>query len=121
MFLTGDGHINIQKTNNSLTENFNKQFDYVLTNPPYGNGSIKANISSANNKRKEIAFLFKIISVLKIGGKACVILPDGVLENPSYYKIRQEFLAKCDIYSVISLPKFAFAPYTQEKNLCCFL
>lgn len=120
MFLTGDGHTNIQKTNNSLTENFNKQFDYVLTNPPYGNGSIKANVSSANNKRKEIAFLFKIISVLKIGGKACVILPDGVLENPSYYKIRQEFLERCDIYSVISLPKFAFAPYTQEKTYAVF-
>lgn len=45
-----------------------------------------------------------------------VILPDGVLENPSLMSLRKEFLEKCDIDAVISLPKFAFAPYTKEKT-----
>ena len=119
MFLTGDGHTNIKRAE-SLGETFDRQFDYILTNPPYGNGSVKADIASANSKRKEIAFLFKIIRLLKIGGRACVILPDGVLENPSYQKIRQEFLERCNIYSIISLPKFAFAPYTKEKTYAVF-
>lgn len=119
MFLTGDGHTNIKKAD-SLNEVFDRQFDYILTNPPYGNGLVRANISSVNNKRKEIAFLFRIIGLLKVGGKACVILPDGVLENPSYHKIRQEFLERCDVYAIVSLPKFAFAPYTKEKTYAVF-
>ena len=54
-------------------------------------------------------------------GKACIITPDGVLENPSYKKLRVEILEKCDVYAIISLPKFAFAPYTKEKTYALFL
>jgi type I restriction-modification system DNA methylase subunit len=136
MFLVGDGHTNIMGDSNSLISRvqpnkngnlqsnldkiLNKEYNYIITNPPYGNGTTKAEIKSANNKRKEIAFLFKIIKLLAIGGKACVVLPDGVLENPSYAKIREEFLGMCKISYIISLPKFAFAPYTKEKTYAVF-
>ena len=136
MFLVGDGHTNILGDSNTLTgrvqlnnngnsqsslENIlKKEYDYIITNPPYGNGSVQAEMKQGNNSRKEIAFLFKIVKLLKIGGKACVILPDGVLENPSYAKIREEFLGYCKISSIISLPKFAFAPYTKEKTYALF-
>ena len=53
--------------------------------------------------------------------KACVITPDGVLENPSYKGFRKEMLEKCEIYAIVSLPKFAFAPYTKEKTYALFL
>ena len=59
--------------------------------------------------------------MLKVGGKACVITPDGVLENPSCKKLRKEILEKCEIYAIVSLPKFAFAPYTKEKTYALFL
>jgi type I restriction enzyme M protein len=55
------------------------------------------------------------------GGKACIILPDGVLENPSLLKLRKELLEKCDVNAIISLPKFAFAPYTKEKTYAVYL
>lgn len=119
MFLIGDGHTNIERAN-SLTDELDKQFDYIITNPPYGNGTIKAKINSGNNKRKEIAFLFKIVELLKPGGRACVINPDGSLENPSLSKIREEFLGKCTVNAIISLPKHAFAPYTKEKTYAIF-
>jgi len=121
MFLVGDGHTNM-RTANSLKDDFNeKEFDYIITNPPYGNGTLKAETSSLSTTRNEIAFLSKIIKLLRIGGQACVVIPDGVLENPSYAPFRKEILEKCEIEAIISLPKFAFAPYTKEKPTLFFL
>lgn len=124
MFLIGDGHTHI-KRDDSLTkdfkeEEFNQKYDYIITNPPYGSGTREAKLDTSSSKRKEIAFLFKVVELLKIGGKACVIIPDGFLENPSFANIRREFLGKCEIYSIISMPKFAFAPYTKEKTYALF-
>ena len=89
MFLVGDGHTNMYDDNSlkPLKKNtaklLNKKYQYVITNPPYGNGTIKANTSSISSTRCEIAFMCKIVDLLEIGGKACIIIPDGVLENPT--------------------------------------
>ena len=127
MFLVGDGHTNMYSDNTLRPEKklgkelLSAKYDYVLTNPPYGSGTIKANTSAISSYRTEIAFICKIIKLLKVGGKACIITPDGVLENPSYKKFRNEILEKCDVYAIVSLPKFAFAPYTKEKTYALFL
>ena len=96
-------------------------FDYVITNPPYGTGTIRADTSALSTIRTEIAFLCRVRQLLKVGGHACVIQPDGVLENPSLAPFRKELLETCDITAVVSLPKFAFAPYTKEKTYALFL
>lgn len=119
MFLVGDGHTNMQD-GDSLNMSYDDLYKYVITNPPYGNGSIQAELDRFHTKRMEIAFLAKIIKALIIGGRACVIIPDGVLENPSYKEVRQELLEKCTVTAIISLPKFAFAPYTKEKTYAVF-
>jgi type I restriction-modification system DNA methylase subunit len=121
MFLVGDGHTHIIHTNtltDELEENF---FDYIITNPPYGTGTTLAETTALSTSRLEIAFLIKIIKLLNAGGKACIIIPDGIFENPSYQAIRQELLEKCTIDAIISLPKFAFAPYTKEKTYALFI
>jgi type I restriction-modification system DNA methylase subunit len=122
MFLVGDGHTNMYDDNTLKPKRglFKDQFDYIITNPPYGNGTVKAETSSISTTRTEIAFLCKILSLLKVGGRACVITPDGVLENPSYKMFRKEILEKCSIDAIVSLPKFAFAPYTKEKTYAFF-
>ncbi|MEZ9370951.1 class I SAM-dependent DNA methyltransferase [Shewanella sp. 10N.286.51.B2] len=121
MFLVGDGHTHMV-SKNSLTYDFEgSQFDYIVTNPPYGVGNIQAETSAISTVRTEIAFLCKIINLMKVGGKSCVIIPDGVLENPSFSKFRKEILEKCNLDAVLSLPKFAFAPYTKEKTYALFL
>ena len=121
MFLVGDGHTNMF-IDNTLRRNFkDEKYDYIITNPPYGNGTIKAGTSSISTFRTEIAFLCKVINLLRIGGKACMITPDGVLENPTYKMFRKELLEKCNIDAIVSLPKFAFAPYTKEKTYALFL
>lgn len=127
MFLVGDGHTNMYDDNSLKplkkdTKNLlNKKYQYVITNPPYGNGTIKANTSSVSSARCEVAFMCKIVNILEIGGKACIIIPDGVLENPTLKDFRNELLEKCDINAIISLPKFAFAPYTKEKTYAVFI
>lgn len=127
MFLVGDGHTHMYSDNslNPAKENgksiLKKTYKYVITNPPYGNGTIKANTNAISTNRTEIAFICKVMDLLKPGGKACIITPDGVLENPSYKKFRNEMLERCEIYAIVSLPKFAFAPYTKEKTYALFM
>ena len=122
MFLVGDGHTHM-KDFNALTEwefSPNKKWRYIMTNPPVGAGTIKADTSVITSNRTEIAFLYKVIKLLEDGGKACVLLPDGVLENPTLTKLRKDFLEKCIVEAIVSLPKFAFAPYTKEKMYATF-
>lgn len=122
MFLVGDGHTNM-KDFNTLTEwefESKEKWLYIMTNPPVGAGTIKADSSVIYSNRSEIAFLYKVIKLLEDGGKACILLPDGVLENPVLAKLRKDLLEKCTIEAIISLPKFAFAPYTKEKMYAVF-
>jgi hypothetical protein len=64
----------------------------------------------------EINALIKVVQILKPAGKALVIIPDGILESPSLSPIREWFIKNCEINFIVSLPKFAFAPYTKEKT-----
>lgn len=127
MFLVGDGHTNMF-SDDSLNpqtiigkQYLSKQYKYIITNPPYGQGTVLANTDVINSNRYEIAFICKIIDLLAIKGEACVITPDGVLENPSFKKFREELLYTCEIKAIVSLPKFAFAPYTKEKTYALFI
>ena len=124
MFLVGDGHVNMKSGNSLLKNSFpflSMTFDYVITNPPYGSGTIRAETDAVSTVRMEIAFLCRIRQLLKVGGQACVIQPDGVLENPSFGALRKELLETFDVNAVVSLPKFAFAPYTKEKTYALFV
>ena len=124
MFLVGDGHTNMKQGNSLLENDFpfpSMEFDYVISNPPYGTGTIRAETDAVSTVRMEIAFLCRIRQLLRFGGNACVIQPDGVLENPSFGAFRKELLETFDVTAVISLPKFAFAPYTKEKTYALFI
>lgn len=127
MFLVGDGHTNMfaddsfnpqSKTGKSY---LSKKYKYVITNPPYGAGTFEANTDVLSSKRTEIAAWCRIMDLLEINGKACIITPDGVLENPTFVKFRREILETCEVYAIVSLPKFAFAPYTKEKTYAVFV
>lgn len=128
MFLVGDGHTNMKSDNSLKPETTigkkylaNGQYNYVITNPPYGAGTIRASTDRVGSNRMEVAYICKIIDLLRIDGKACIITPDGVLENPIFHKFRDEILDVATIEAIISLPKFAFAPYTKEKTYAIFL
>lgn len=119
MCLAGDGHTNIVKTPDSLITLEEKKYDYILTNVPYGvyKGSVNMeNFKYAQKKRFENLFLEKVVKSLKYGGRAVVIIPDGILESPSLNDFRINFLKDVKVEAVISLHKYVFRPYTTEKT-----
>ena len=147
MTLAEDGYSVIEQRDSLTTLNSEDVYDYIITNVPYGAGesdgivknlkdikliketSDKAKIINRirtferdnNTQKLEYNSLIKVIQLLKEGGKAIVIVPDGLLENPSFSKMREWLLIKCKIDMIISIPKFAFAPYTKEKTYALFL
>ena len=127
MILAGDGFTDIQCVDSLKT--LNQLFDYIITNVPYGKGDYAIQDSNDTDifiqenkvKRLEFNFLIKVVKLLNVGGKALVIVPDGILETPSLSSLREWLLKQCKVTTIISLPKFAFAPYTKEKTYVIFI
>ena len=61
--------------------------------------------------KTEIAFLERIHTFLKPGGRAAVVLPDGILTNSSLQGVRHWLLHHFQLLAVVSLPQFAFSHY----------
>ncbi|MBU4502551.1 MAG: SAM-dependent methyltransferase [Nanoarchaeota archaeon] len=129
MFLVGDGHVHIYLNDSLVGWNPNKQweenqFNYILTNPPIGDYKGKADIKNfdfTNNKRYELLFLEKVIKATKYGGEIAIVTSDGTLEAPTHENFRKKVLERCNINAIVSLTKFAFAPYTKEKTYILFM
>ncbi|HVI69386.1 MAG TPA: N-6 DNA methylase [Magnetospirillaceae bacterium] len=123
MFLAGDGHTHI-KSKDSLSDLEENTFDYVVANPPYGlyEGDVSVNLFDFTNQRRfELLFLEKIIKATKPGGHIAVVVPDGALETPTNEPFRIKLLQHVDINAIVSLTRFAFAPYTKEKTYVLFM
>lgn len=141
MTLAGDGFSDIKRVNTltaPLSDNpmqnsgeIRKNMDFILTNVPYGKGDFAYTgvdpetdyeyLRSNNIKRLELNFVLKIIDMLKDGGRASIIVPEGLLEAPSLASFREYLLEKCRIDAIISLPPAAFAPYTKWKTYVIFI
>ena len=130
MFLVGDGHTHIYEIDDSLVD-WNEsmewkenEFDYILTNPPMGKYEGGARIEDfefTNEKKYELLFAEKIIKAIKYGHEIAVVINDGALEAPSRENFRKQLLQNCDVYAILSLTKFAFAPCTKEKTYVFFM
>jgi len=129
MFLVGDGHTHIYERDSldhfDLGAGFvASSFDYVLTNPPMGSyvgDAVSAGFTFTNKSRFELLFTERVISLTKPGGEIVIVLNDGTLEAPSNRGFREKLLAHCYVTAVVSLTRFAFAPYTKEKTYLVFL
>ena len=100
--------------------------DVIIANPPFG--GIVAN-NNENNfpqsyRTKESADLFLILMIhlLKHGGRAGIVLPDGSLTGEGVkQRIRQRLLEECNLHTIIRLPNSVFQPYaTVATNLLFF-
>lgn len=105
----------------SLSKDDNKdadQYSIILANPPF-KGSITESTIADDLKRitkttkTELLFLALFLRMLRNGGKAAVIVPDGVLFGSSraHKSIRQEIVEKHRLEAVISMPSGVFKPY----------
>lgn len=91
-------------------------FDVIMANPPFKGSIDKGDINeslSLPTTKTELLFINRIIKSLKIGGRAGVIVPDGVLFGSSnaHKLARKMLLNDCELQGVISLPSGVFRPY----------
>ena len=108
-------HIDYKDTlSKSFTEE--SEYDVVMANPPFtgsiDKGDINENLQLATTKT-ELLFVENIYRLLKKGGTACVIVPQGVLfgSGGAFRNLRQLLVDRCDLKAVITLPSGVFKPY----------
>jgi type I restriction enzyme M protein len=108
--------------NKSIKEHFPRQeenfFDVVLANPPFKGSLDETNtnpdvLGLVKTKKTELLFVAHILRALKLGGRAAVIVPDGVLFGSSnaHQQLRQELIDNNQLEGIVSLPSGVFKPY----------
>ena len=116
MIITGDGHTNIQQRD-SLDDVKNNVYDVVLANPPYGQSTPYGHHYPITSNSGDVIFIQHIVKSLIEGGRASVVIPEGVLFRPhDDYKLRKWLIQNTDIQAIISLPKGVFRPYANNKT-----
>ena len=100
--------------------------DIVLTNPPFGGreeDGIESNFP-AHFRTRETAdlFLALIIRLLKPGGRAAVVLPDGTLFGEGVKtRLKEHLMEECNLHTIVRLPNSVFKPYASiGTNLLFF-
>lgn len=100
--------------------------DIIEANPPFGGivANNNENNFPQNFRTKESADLFLILMIhlLKDGGRAGIVLPDGSLTGDGVkQRVRQKLLEDCNLHTIIRLPNSVFQPYaTVATNLLFF-
>lgn len=102
-----------------------KNFDLVLTNPPFGTkkGGERAMRDDFTypTGNKQLNFLQHIYRSLAAGGRAAVVLPDNVLfADGDGEKIRRDLMEKCDLHTILRLPTGIFYAQGVKTNVFFF-
>ena len=94
------------------------RYSLILANPPFKgsldyDGVDQSVLNYVKSKKSELLFLGLILRMLKTGGRAAVIVPDGVLFGSSnaHKQIRHEIIANHKLDAVVSMPSGVFKPY----------
>ncbi len=102
----------------TLSKAFNEEraYDLVLANPPFKGAIDAADVNPslpAKCKKTEILFVHLFLRLLENGGRAAVIVPDGVLFGSSnaHVEIRKKLIEDNRLDGVVSMPSGVFRPY----------
>lgn len=104
-----------------------EKYSLVLANPPF-KGSLDAEAVAADllkvtkTKKTELLFLALFLRVLQKGGRAAVIVPDGVLfgSSKAHKQIRKEIIDNHKLQAVVSMPSGVFKPYAGVSTAILF-
>jgi type I restriction enzyme M protein len=102
----------------TLSKGFKEQdcYDVVLANPPFKGAIDSADVNPslpARVKKTEILFLHLFLRLLENGGRAAVIVPDGVLFSSAnaQVEVRRKLIEENRLEAVVSMPSGVFRPY----------
>ena len=122
----------------SLVSEPNKNYDIVLTNPPFGkkssitivNGEGKSEKEALVYERpdfwtttsnKQLNFLQHVKSLAKINGRVGIVVPDNVLfEGGAGEEVRRKLLTECDLHTILRLPTGIFYAQGVKANVLFF-
>jgi len=134
----GDDHDPPIRTDDSLRDEPSENADVVLTNPPFGK---KSSITVVNDEgetakhaisynrpdfwttttNKQLNFVQHVKSLLKINGRAAVVVPDNVLfEGGAGETVRRKLLHECDVHTLLRLPTGIFYAQGVKANVLFF-
>ena len=126
------------RTDDGLRELGGERYDVVLTNPPFGRkssilvvgedgGTERDSITYerddfwATTTNKQLNFVQHVKSLLKMEGRAAVVVPDNVLfEGGAGEVIRRRLLAECDVHTLLRLPTGIFYAQGVKANVLFF-
>ena len=127
MILHGIEGANLELTNTLEVHSQNvgekAKYDVTLSNPPYG-GKMAQEMQTNFRVRSgatECLFVQHIMANLAKGGRAGVVIPEGVLfRGGPDQKVRKELLEQFNVHTILSLPAGCFLPYTPVKTNVIF-
>jgi type I restriction enzyme M protein len=138
LFLHGVGGENSISVSDALISKGSREYEMVLTNPPFGKKSSVTFIGEdgeeqrdaltvarddfwATTSNKQLNFLQHVRSILKIDGKAGIVVPDNVLfEGGAGETIRRRLLKECDVHTLLRLPTGIFYAQGVKANVLFF-
>lgn len=102
-----------------------ERVDVIVTNPPFGGmeeDGIEANFPSEFRTRETAdLFLVLLMKLLKPGGRAGLVLPDGTLFGEGVKtRIKEALLTECNLHTIVRLPNGVFNPYTGIRTNLLF-
>jgi len=92
------------------------RFDCILTNPPFGtrgaNQAPTRDDFTITTSNKQLNFLQHVLTTLKPGGRAAVVVPDNCLFADQAGEVFKIITEDCDLHTVLRLPNGTFTPYS---------
>ncbi|MBL7212308.1 MAG: N-6 DNA methylase [Desulfobacteraceae bacterium] len=113
----------------------NLKFDVILTNPPFAGEmkdrkmlahyelakpALKRAKDKAPKEERDVLFIERALKLLKPGGRAAIVLPQGKFNNSSLAFIREWILKKARLLAVVGLHPNTFKPHTGTKTSVLF-
>lgn len=102
----------------TLSKSYNEEaeYDIAMANPPFTGSIDKGDINgdlTLSTTKTELLFVENIYRLLKKGGTACVIVPQGVLfgSGRAFKTLRKMLVERCDLKALITMPSGVFKPY----------
>ncbi|CAJ0824602.1 22182_t:CDS:2 [Entrophospora sp. SA101] len=120
MILSGDGHNNI-KRQDSLKNPVQGKYDVVITNMPFSLGNYAEYsafyaLGSANGNSLCIEHCLTALNKDYADGQIAIIVPEGILFDRKFTKLREYIYQNSYVENIISLPAGTFAPYSNKKE-----
>jgi len=96
-----------------------ERYDIVLTNPPFGTKGAGETPSRDDftiaTSNKQLNFVQHILTILRPGGRAAVVLPDNCLFEDKAAEVFEIVMSDCNVHTILRLPRGTFVPYANAQ------